>query len=270
MAFKIGFSAEHPEEQPLKTEAAVVEEATPRRSLVQVYFAKRDTTLSYYNDRFDLHRGDVVYVDGKLAGLRGRVVAVNYTFRIKASEYQRVIAVADTSVHGQFFLTGSHFVTFDRTALPYDKAASWFMPPAGEEDEIISGSDDSAFCLEDLHGMDVSSDTAQRGHEYYREDRVRYLCLDGANGRALVEGQKTYEVRFCYRGGKISDLTCSCFCGGQCRHAFAAMLQLRETLRRIRRHYLDEYESTGYFAALDKSALFHFAIGSKDTGSFTL
>lgn len=118
--------------------------------------------------------------------------------------------------------------------------------------------------------MDVSSATAQRGHEYYREDRVRYISLDGADGCALVEGQKTYKVQFCYRGDKISDLTCSCFCGGHCKHEFAAMLQLRETLRRIRQHYLDEYESAGYFAAVDKSSLCHFAIGGKETGSFIL
>ena len=35
-------------------------------------------TLPYYNDQFDLHRGDLVFVDGKPEGLRGRVVNVTY------------------------------------------------------------------------------------------------------------------------------------------------------------------------------------------------
>ena len=42
--------------------------AAPRKSVVQVRFAERNTTLAYFNDRFDLHRGDQVYVDGKESG----------------------------------------------------------------------------------------------------------------------------------------------------------------------------------------------------------
>ncbi len=59
-------------------------------------------TLAYYNDRFDLHCGDLVYVDGKLEGKRGRVVDVNYNFRINLADYKRVIGVADTNVSGRF------------------------------------------------------------------------------------------------------------------------------------------------------------------------
>ena len=103
-------------EDPLRTEPA--NETAPRRSVVPVYFASRDMTLAYYNDRFDLHRGDTVYVDGKLEGHLGRVTEVNYNFKIKLSYYKRVIGVADTNVHGRFFAAGSHFVTFDRAALP--------------------------------------------------------------------------------------------------------------------------------------------------------
>ena len=48
------------------------------------------------------------------------------------------------------------------------------------------------------------------------------------------------------------------------------MLQLRETLELIEKHYADEYERTGYFAAMNKGTLFAFAIDGKETGSFTL
>ncbi|MBR4889483.1 MAG: hypothetical protein IKU17_10090 [Clostridia bacterium] len=227
-------------------------------------------TLAYYNDQFDLHRGDIVYVDGKLEGLRGRVTDVNYNFKIRISDYKRVIAVVDTTVSGQFFMAGSHFITFDRTALPAGKAASWFKAPEKEEEEFASGFDDTAFHLHDLSGMNVSALIAERGHEYYTENRVRYICMDGRKGYAIVEGSEAYEVEFEYHKGEISQLTCSCYCSYNCKHEFAVMLQLKETLKWIEKHCADEYERTGYFVAVDKSALFAFAIEDKEMGSFTL
>lgn len=271
MAFRIGFVAEQPESKPVKATYTVPQEqTTPRKSVVQVYFEDSNRKLAYYNDQFDLHCGDFVYVDGKLEGLRGRVVEVNYNFKIKISEYKRVIAVIDTTVNGQFFIAGSHFVTFDRAALPVSKVATWYMPPAQEDDEFVSGSDDSSFMLEDLSGMKVSGAIAERGYDYYMSNKVRYLCIDGSKGYAIVEGGQPYEVEFEYWDGAISGLTCSCFCSYNCKHEFATMLQLRETLELIEKNYADEYERTGYFAAVSKGTLFAFAIDGKETGSFIL
>ena len=87
--------------------------SSPKKSLVQVYFPKRGMNLSYYNDQFDLQVGDTVYVDGKLEGLRGRVTDVSYSFKIKLSDYKRVIAVADTHISGELRMAGSHLVSFD-------------------------------------------------------------------------------------------------------------------------------------------------------------
>lgn len=241
----------------------------PRRSVVRVYFAERGLTLSYYNDRFDLHRGDMVYVEGKLEGRSGRIVEVNYNFKIRLSDYQRVIAVADTAVKGQLFVAGSHFVTFDRAVLPREKAVTWFKAPA-EDDDVICGSDDTAFCLDDLKGMGVSSEVLESGYEAYGENKVRYLCLDHGRGYAIVSGHEVYEVEFFYNGGEIRALTCSCFGGGHCKHGVAAMLQLRETLSRVEEHYAEPYERGGYFAAVDKGTLFACAIDGKDNGEFTL
>lgn len=271
MAFKIGFAAENPENKPAAdTNTAHQMPAAPRKSVVQVYFAGRNMTLAYYNDQFDLHRGDMVYVDGKLEGMRGRVTEVNYNFKIKVSDYKRVIAVVDTNVRGKFFMAGSHFVTFDREALPSSKVVTWFKAPLKADDEFVSGSDDTTFCLDDLSGMKVSAAIAERGHDYYMKNKVRYLCIDGIKGYAIVEGSENYEVEFQYRNGEISDLTCSCFCSYNCKHEFAAMLQLRETLAMIEQHYADEYAHTGYFAAVDKGILFAFAIDGKETGTFIL
>ena len=101
MQFKIGFalSEEKKEETTAPASAPVVpDERLPRRSVVRVHFPQRNMTLAYYNDRFDLHRGDLVYVDGKLEGMRGRVVDVNYNFRIDLADYKRVIAVCSRRV----------------------------------------------------------------------------------------------------------------------------------------------------------------------------
>ena len=59
----------------------------PRKSVVQVSFPGRGGALTYYNDQFDLKVGDRVYVEGKLEGQLGYVAAVNYSFKIKLSEY---------------------------------------------------------------------------------------------------------------------------------------------------------------------------------------
>ena len=199
MAFKIGFAADTGEKKPVAATYTVPQQAAaPRKSVVQIYFADRHMTLAYYNDQFDLHRGDMVYVDGKLEGMLGRVTEVNYNFKIKVSDYKRVIAVVDTTVHGQFFMAGSHFVTFDREALPSSKAVTWFKAPAKEDDEFVSGSDDTTFRLDDLKGMNVTAAIAERGHEYYMENKVRYISIDGTKGYAIVEGSEAYEVEFEY------------------------------------------------------------------------
>lgn len=67
MAFKInGFG---PAQEEKKNTQAAYEAQTsiaPRKSLVQIRFPGKGMALSYYNDQFDLHPGDRVYVDGKL------------------------------------------------------------------------------------------------------------------------------------------------------------------------------------------------------------
>ena len=268
---KIGFNTEPFDNESAEAECIKpMEQSVPKRSVVQVYFAERNMKLAYYNDRFDLKCGDLVYVDGKLEGILGRVTEVSYNFKIKVSDYKRVIALVDTNVKGQFFMAGSHFVSFDRSALPAAKIINWFKAPSDEEEEFISGSDDTAFLLENLNEMKVSNTVAERGHKYYMENRVRYICIDGTHGYAIVEGSKAYEVEFQYNNGEISGLTCSCFCSGSCKHQFATMLQLRETLEIIDNQYAEEYSRTGYFAAVHKGTLFAFAVDGKDSGSLVL
>lgn len=267
MKFPIGFTAVH-EDKPVTTASYEMPPSpvVPRKSVVQVAFPDNGRVLAYYNDQFDLHKGDRVYVDGKLEGMQGRVVEVNYNFKIKVSDYQRVIALVDTGIHGQFFLTKQGFVTFDPSALPYSKVLRWFKAPEKEDEEIVVGNDDSSFPLSDLDQMRVDEAVRERGIRYFMENRVKYICLDGDHGYAIVEGNKPYEVEFEYHNGEIRNLTCSCFCCYTCKHEVAAMLQLRVTLAQIEKFYGDEYERTGYFAAIDRETLLEYAIvGNEET-----
>lgn len=269
--FKIGFHASDAEHLTAEQRDRPARPAAePRKSVVRIHFPARNMTLSYYNDAFDLHRGDIVYVDGKLEGLRGRVVDVTYSFKIKRSDYKRVISVADTGVKGKLHFAGSHFVTFDRNTLPYEQIITWFKAPEKEDEVYVSGKDETGFRLDDLGAMGVSGATAERGRDYFLENRVRYIAVDGGQGRAIVEGTQTYELEFAYSSGEIRDLTCGCFCSYPCKHQFAAMLQLKETLELIGKHYAGQYEESGYFAAVFKGTLLEFAIDSRETGHIVL
>ena len=118
--------------------------------------------------------------------------------------------------------------------------------------------------------MKVSHDIAERGHDYYMESRVRYICLDGTKGRAIVEGSQIYELEFECENREIRNLTCNCFCSYPCKHEFAAMLQLRETLELIAKNYESQHKATNYFAAVVKGTLMSFAIDGKEAGSILL
>lgn len=271
MVFKIGGFAASQEEKLSDTAVeTVVMQTEPRKSLVQVRFLGRGMDLAYYNDRFDLKLGDRVYVDGKLEGSLGRVVEISYNFKIKIADYQKVIARVDTEIHGDFFMAGSHFVTFDPTALPVPKALLWFRAPEKEGDEYVSANDDSTFPQEDPAQMGVSGAIAERGRKCYMENRVRYLCVDHGRGVAVVEGSENYVVEFLLREGQISHLICQCPCAYPCKHEFAAMLQLRETLAQIAGHYAEEYAQSGYFAAVHKATLFAFAVEGREQGKIVL
>lgn len=95
--------------------------------------------------------------------------------------------------------------------------------------------------------MRISRAIADRGHDYYTDNRVRYISLDNTHVRAIVEGARPYELECDYVNGEIRNLVCDCFCSEPCKHEFAAMLQLRETLELIEKNYPAQLEATQYF-----------------------
>ena len=268
MKFKIGFKG-YEEEKKEDLQVAKIHESKPVKSVVQVQFPSKGRSLAYYNDKFDLRVGDIVFVDGKLEGFQGIVIEVSRSFKIKLSDYKRVIAVADTTVKGEFYLGGSHLIAFDEDVIPYDKIRGWFLPPETDE-EVAVGYDDDSFPLDDLGGLNIRSEIADRGFDYYNRNKVLYICVDGNKGRALVEGSKVYEVSFEFAGGEIRNLNCGCFCSYHCKHEFAVLLQLRETLQKIEENYDDEHLKSDYFAAISKGVLLSYAVDGEKNGKIVL
>lgn len=242
---------------------------TIKKSVVDVYFPDRDLTCAYFNDSFDLKIGDLVYVDGKLEGKRGRVVDINYNFKIKLSDYKRVIAVADTNIAGEFYQAESHFITADSNALPYKKALTWFKAPENDEEDYVSSNTEESFNLSDLGKIDIKLEIAERGHKYYMENQVVYIELNSGKGKAIVTGKEVYEVEFDYKGEDIWGLVCSCYCTGACKHEFAVMLQLKDILNIIKKEY-PHIDHNNYAAAVGKIPFFEYVVDGKTNGTFIM
>ena len=268
MKYKIGFHG-YEEEKKGNLQPLEIGENKPVKSVVQVRFPSQGRSFAYYNDRFDLHVGDIVFVEGKLEGVQGTVTEVSRSFKIKLSDYKRVISVADTTVKGELFFGGSHLIAFDKSVISYEKVRGWFLPPESDE-EVAVGYDDEGFFLDELGDFEIKPEIAKRGFDYYNHNKVVYISVDGTTGRAIVEGSRFYEVSFDCGNGGIRNITCDCFCSYHCKHEFAALLQLRETLKIIEDLYDDEYSQGDYFAAVSKSALMNYAVDRKEKGSIVL
>ncbi len=267
--YPIGFIARASKETKTDIPVSTFQQTVqPKKSVVQVYFPHRGTGWAYYNDSFDLKVGDFVYVEGKLEGYRGQVTEVNYSFKIKLSDYKKVIAVVDTDVKGDLYLAGSHFVSFDKNAIPFSKVLTWFKAPEKDEEYASGNDDENSFPLDDLSKMNISADAVERGHNYYMENRVGFVEIDGTRGHAIVEGSEIYEIEFDCTEGEISNLNCSCFCSGACKHEFAALLQINETLKIIAENYTEEYN--GYFAAISKDVFMDTVMSKKVSGKISL
>lgn len=267
MKHPIGFCVQPREPEAASPAPAAQPEAAAVPSVVRVYFPERDRAYSYYNDRFDLHEGDVVYVSGKLAGLLGHVAAVDYNFRIRLADYERVIGVADRNVRGTFYVFGSHMLTLDHGALPYAQVRSWFFPPEADGEYAVGHGPGPVYALEQLS---IPAGVAEKGHAYYMENRVIYLSVDGTQGHAIVQGSAPHELTFTYTGGTVSALTCTCYETGLCKHGAALLLQLRETVDFLREEHEEAFAASDRFAAVSKRIFSHFAMGGSAGGCITL
>ena len=208
----------------------------PVRSLVTVRFPGVDSSYTYYNDIFDLHEGDMVFVSGKMAGKRGIVDSVNYRFKINLADYKRVIARPLISMRGTYAPMLDKMVSVDRETIDPDTFRRWIIPPPEEgcdPPEYIKG-EGYSFDLEHLSEYpEIEEAVLRRAVEYCTEGKVCYLNIKDSVGTAFVEGTKWYEVNFIYEDGAVRDMYCDCPYPGLCKHSIAVLITLREILGRI-------------------------------------
>lgn len=271
MTNKIVFYCDDNNEVNENIESITVEkpEMKARKSLVSVRFEKNNRVLSYYNDKFDLHKGDIVFVDGKLEGERGFVEEVNYNFKIKLSDYKKVVALANTTVKGKFFFAGDYFISFDESVIPYEKVITWLKPPVVDEEEIVvSNEDEEGFLLEkDISELKVPYNVKEKGIDYYLDGRVIYLSVAGNMGKAIVDGTNIYEIEFTYKNGEVSNFICDCYCNCACKHIVAVIMQLKNILKTVEENYKEQYQD--YFSAVTSYELFKVTRSYNKKGSVT-
>lgn len=231
-----------------------------KKCLVDVCFPSIHRTYTYYNDKFSIKAGDIVHVDGKLKGTRGKVVSVNYNFKIKLEDYKKITAVVDLDIKGRFYNGCSHLISFDNEDFMTYKILTMLTGPCDDSDYAV-GVDDSRIDIEDLVLELRDVEIYSRGEEYYDENRVIFLSVYKGQGHAAVEGSKTYRVDFKYSDGQISQLVCDCPCGYTCKHEVAVILQLRDTLSCIEEYYDDLYQDSFY--AIEKDLFFEFVENGK-------
>lgn len=255
----IGFMSNNEPKTESPMASTTIRSITPVKSLVKIRFERNSVLLTYYNDRFDLKEGDVVYVSGKLAGEPGVVVSVTTKFRIHTSDYERVLSLLDLTIQGSFTGVRDKMVSFDQIAITPEQFGGWVTPPEepknrkDEEDEVISGEGYTIDInnIEDCE--DITSAIAERAVDYCTEGRVRYLCVQNGVGRAYVEGSKWYRVDFHFDNGMMTDIYCDCPYAELCKHEVAAALTLRMLVKQ------PQFKKVGDFMALDRWVFWQLA-----------
>lgn len=269
MKNKIGFIVENNSDKLQNNSLDITEKESIyiRPCLCEVYFDHIDRGLTYFCDSFDVKPYDHCFVSGKLAGYLGTIINVCYSFKIKPSDYEKIISIADTPVTGVFHQAQNMFITFDKNTLPYSKAITWFAPPENDE-KYVTDTDDLVYQLDDLSSLDIDCAVAQRAHEYFIRNKIAYIELDKTHAKAIVTGSKNYVIEFDCKDGEISNMTCNCMYTGTCKHEVATLLQLKSLLNCINKYYADKFDSSDYFSAILKTTFFSMVINTREDSTF--
>ena len=235
-------------------------------TLVQVYFVAKDDAFLYLCEDIILHEGDHVYVSGKMKDTLGIVVNVRHQFKVRPSKYERVIAKIDTQLQGEFKIFNRLLLSFDRKSLGKEMISQWFFSPQGEE-PYISTYRPVPFPLDDLTQFPIEHARLERGLQYYKEQRVVYMCIDDRYGYAIVRGSEHYEVEFEYNNGIIEDISCNCYCDGHCKHEFAVLLELQYMLQIVESEFKNEYSKNRYVATIDKDMVWQMSVRWTNKGT---
>lgn len=240
-------------------------------SVAEVYFYEEDVSLPYYTDRFDLKEGDMVFVEGKMAGKRGQVQKICHTFRIKADEYEQIRCVVTFSKPSKLYFSTSHLIEFRARALSVKQVKSWFGIP-DEKVELLIGEGTETFRVSDPFTTGINYEFGMKAHnEYFRKNKVKYLSLENGNGYAIVVDDQPYEVRFRMdKNGTGRALTCSCREVGVCVHSQAVVFELWELMDTIMGKYRHEYLRFNRFYAVSKDFILPLLMNAKQSGSITI
>ena len=226
----VGFGQEDPKPEVSKQNMTVPMDMSPVRSLVSINFERMNKALTYYNDRFDLKAGDRVFVTGKLEGEVGIVESVTTKFRIRLSDFQKVVSLAQTPINGTYLPRRNMMLSYDADALSPEDFRQWILPPQEEpgevEDEVIFG-DGYEIPMDDFSAAEgFDGKVMDRAIGYCSEGKVGYVSVRDGVGTAFVHGSRWYEVDFRLSGNVLKEAYCDCPYPGLCKHLLAVAVML--------------------------------------------
>ncbi|MEF9921340.1 MAG: hypothetical protein RR313_00970 [Anaerovoracaceae bacterium] len=229
-------------------------------SVVKVGFMNDGREFPYYNNKFDLKVGDIVYVDGKQEGKAGIVLSVISHFKVSKDYYKMVIAKLDLDIKGKYFNIGPFMSSYSKEAVSPEQFASWIFPPKEKEEEFYM-SDGYTVTLEPIfEGIEIDDGVKTRGIDLFYDDCVKYICLDGNKGQAFIKGSKWYKLDFLYEEGVIKNLLCECKYPGFCKHEVALCITIKnfaEEMMEKRKEKLGEQKIVAINNEIFYNILYH-------------
>lgn len=223
----IGFSISNKEnkKENIETIKPEIAEEKPVRSVVTVHFIN-GREYPYYNDMFDLKVGDVVYVDGKFAGIPGRVTEVTTKFKVSLDFYKRVLSKLSFDFHGEFKNTACFVACANPDVLNIEQVRSWYFPPREEKEKFFIGDGYTVPLDNMLDCEDFDGDEFDEAIDIFNERKVKFVTVKNGKGYAIVKRNKPHLVEFEYKNGVISNLLCDCIKPGLCDHSLAVCIAM--------------------------------------------
>lgn len=228
------------EEKAEATEKSVI-------SLVKVSFEESQKVFEYYNDKFDLHIGDRVFVDGKMEGRIGLVVAVAKQFRINVKNYCRVIAHPTISFSGKFRRMNDKMVCLGSCCPSPEMFRAWISAENENDEEIVCGEPFSVSLDAFGPSCEISEAVFRNALEYCQNGNVAYIRIEDGIGTAFVKGTKWYEIRFTVNGRQIEGVSCDCSYPYLCKHIIAVVITLNLMFSN------DAFAQAHTFTAIDRN-----------------
>lgn len=225
IGFNIGESKRENTENIVNTVAPEVVADEPVCSVATVRF-ENGREYPYYNDEFNLKVGDVVFVDGKLAGQPGRVTEVTTKFKVSLDFYKRVIAKLNLEFHGEFKRFHGLMLSKDST-LSIEQVSAWFNPPREEEEEFFIGEGYEVALGKFSECPDIRQNDYEDAVELYFDDAVKFISVKNGVGKAIVKSSKYHIVDFRFENGMIENLYCDCISPNFCKHMIAVCIAIQ-------------------------------------------